>query len=344
MRLPEIFKNPRVAAITGAILGLALGLLVGWVLWPVEYTDAVPEILSQRHQEEYLRMAIDSYGVNPDPDLAYQRWLNLGEQAMPLYAAVSGNPGWQDPGAILGFKAAVDARLNTPSVVTMPVTNPLTPSLNKYLLIGLGALLALGVIGGAVYFFFLKPILFGRKPSTGEVSAARQAQEINRSVEKTDFTGQGLEKPFTQTMTTYVLGDDLYDEAFSIDSPSGEYLGQYGVGISDFIGVGESQKVTAFEVWLFEKGGGKGEFDKSANKTSTKVLMSDYAYSDSRIRQRLETKGELVLIQPQAQILLETPRLQLLATVVDLQYGDGNLPPNSHFKQLTLELAIWPKN
>lgn len=339
MRLPEIFKNPRVAAITGVILGLALGLLFGWVLWPVEYTDAVPEILSQRYQEEYLRMAIDSYGVNPDPELAYQRWLDLGGQAMPLYAAISGNPGRQDPGAILGFKAAVDSRLTTPSVVVPPVANPLTPSLNKYLLIGLGSLLALGVIAYTAYRFVLKPIFIGKKPSTGEVSAARQAQEINRSVEKTDYAEQGLEKPITQTMTTYVLGDDLYDEAFSIDSPSGEYLGQYGVGISDFIGVGDSQKVTAFEVWLFEK----GEFDKSENKTSTKVLMSDYAFSDTRIRQRLETKGELVLIQPQAQILLETTRLQLLATVVDLQYGDGNLPNKSHFKQLTLELAIWPK-
>ena len=42
MRLPDIFKNPRMAAIAGVILGLALGLLVGWVLWPVKYTDAVP--------------------------------------------------------------------------------------------------------------------------------------------------------------------------------------------------------------------------------------------------------------------------------------------------------------
>ena len=59
MRLPEIFKNPRVAAITGVILGLILGLMIGWWLWPVDYTDAVPEILTQGYQEEYLRMSID---------------------------------------------------------------------------------------------------------------------------------------------------------------------------------------------------------------------------------------------------------------------------------------------
>ena len=88
MRLPEIFKNPRVAAITGVILGLILGLMVGWWLWPVEYTDAVPAILRQQYQEEYLRMAVDSYRINQDPDLAFQRWVNLGTTAPALLDAI----------------------------------------------------------------------------------------------------------------------------------------------------------------------------------------------------------------------------------------------------------------
>ena len=40
---------------------------------------------------------------------------------------------------------------------------------------------------------------------------------------------------------------------------------------------------------------------------------------------------------------LETATLQLLATVVDLDYGCGNLPDQSYFERITLELAIWPK-
>ena len=66
-------------------------------------------------------------------------------------------------------------------------------------------------------------------------------------------------------MTTYVLGDDLYDESFSIDTASGDFLGEYGVGVSETIGVGEPKKVTALEIWLF---------DKNDIKTATKVLMS----------------------------------------------------------------------
>jgi hypothetical protein len=176
--------------------------------------------------------------------------------------------------------------------------------------------------------------LYGKTPATGEISAARQAQEITNTVEKTDYAELGLEKPITQTMTTYVLGDDLYDESFSIDSSSGEFLGEYGVGVSEMMGVGEPKKVTAIEIWLF---------DKNDIKTATKVLMSQHAFNDQNIRGRLEAKGELVLIQPQAQVVLETATLQLLATIVDLEYGHGSMPDKSYFERITLELAIWPR-
>jgi len=131
-----------------------------------------------------------------------------------------------------------------------------------------------------------------------------------------------------------VLGDDLYDESFSIDAPGGEFLGEYGVGVSETIGVGDPKKVTALEVWLF---------DKNDINTATKVLMTEHAYNDPGIRERLERKGDLVLVGPQQQILLETQTLQLLATVVDIEYGAGPMPPNSYFERVTLELAIWPK-
>ena len=72
--------------------------------------------------------------------------------------------------------------------------------------------------------------------------------------------------------------------------------------------------------------------------------MSTHAFSDGTIRGRLEPKGELVLVEPQKQVMLETATLQLLAKVVDLQYGNGALPSNSFFERLTLELAIWQKS
>ena len=157
---------------------------------------------------------------------------------------------------------------------------------------------------------------------------------MNRSAERTDFQSEGQDQPVAQFMTTYMAGDDLYDDSFSIDSPSGEFLGECGVGISETIGVGDPKKVTAFEVWLF---------DKNDIQTITKVLMSTHAFNDPAINQRLASKGEPVLVEPGTKVLLETATLTLEARAVDLGYGSGALPPESNFDRLTLELAVWPR-
>jgi hypothetical protein len=196
--------------------------------------------------------------------------------------------------------------------------------------LGFGTIVVLGLLGyGALYLYRL----LGNRGS-GEVTPSMQAVEISRKAEKTNFEQMGLAPPITQTMTTYVLGDDLYDESFSIDTQAGEFMGEYGVGVSEAIGVGEPKKVTAMEIWLF---------DKNDIKTATKVLMSKHAFNDPSIRGRLEPKGELVVVEPQAQVLLETATLQLLVTIVDLEYGNGALPTDSYFDRITLELAIWPR-
>ncbi len=140
--------------------------------------------------------------------------------------------------------------------------------------------------------------------------------------------------PVAHFMTTYVIGDDLYDDSFSIDAPNGSFLGECGVGILDTIGVGDPKKVTAFEVWLF---------DKNDIQTVTKVLLSAHAMNDSGIKQRLASKGELVQIESGQQLLLETATLQLEARVIEMVYGQGALPSGSFFQRMTLELSVWPK-
>jgi hypothetical protein len=135
-------------------------------------------------------------------------------------------------------------------------------------------------------------------------------------------------------MASYKLGDDLFDDSFSIDSASGEFLGECGVGISETIGVGDHKKVTAFEVWLF---------DKNDIQTVTKVLMSEHAYNDPAIRQRLEAKGEPVLLEPGVETVLETQSLQLVARTTAMSYGNSEMPEDSFFEHLLLELAVWTK-
>jgi hypothetical protein len=135
-------------------------------------------------------------------------------------------------------------------------------------------------------------------------------------------------------MTTYMIGDDLYDDSFSIDTQSGEFLGECGMGISEPIGVGDPKKVTAFEVWLF---------DKDDIRTVTKVLASTFALQDESLRAKLAAKGELQQAEMGAEMILETATLVMRARVTDMEYGAGQLPPNSFFKRVTIEIGVWAK-
>ncbi len=325
-----LVKRPTVAAVLGVIGGLLLGLTIGWWLWPVQWTNATPEVLRADLQEDYLRMAIDSYRVTGDPTLAVRRWNELGDSARAVYLDIQQDPAGLDVGAITAYGQviqAVSGPIDAPAPGQQgeqPVTSMST------ILISVAGILILAVFIFGVFYLIRKVF----RPRSGAVSAAMQAAELTRQTERTDFQSMGLAPPVTQTMTTFVLGDDLYDESFSIDTQGGDFLGEYGVGVSETIGVGDPKKVTALEIWLF---------DKNDIKTATKVLMSSYAFGDMNVRARLEAKGELVMLEPQKQIILETAALQLLVTVVDLEYGVGALPPESYFERVTLEMAIWPK-
>jgi hypothetical protein len=331
LQVLEVYlKKPAIAITLGAILGLIVGLVIGWGIWPVQWTDATPEVLRADLQADYMRMAIDSFRVNGDQALAVKRWEDLGTAAPAAYSMVVQEPQGLDPVSITNYQQLITTAKGPIEEVSPQEegTQSLSTSTIVISVIGI-AVLAVAVFGA----FYLLRNVFRLKPR-GEASAAMQAADVTRHTEKTDFQSLGLAPPVTQTMTTYVVGDDLYDESFSIDTQGGDFLGEYGVGVSETIGVGDPKKVTALEVWLF---------DKNDIKTATKVLMSAHAFDDPELRSRLEAKGELVMLEPQGQIILETAALQLLVTVNDLEYGVGALPPESYFERVILELAVWPK-
>jgi hypothetical protein len=102
------------------------------------------------------------------------------------------------------------------------------------------------------------------------------------------------------------------------------------VAISESIGAGPPDKVTAFEVWLF---------DKNDVRTETKVLMSTHAFNDEALQNKLATRGDPVLAQPGEIITLETASLQVTARITEMEYGDGGMPEQSYFSRITIELA-----
>ena len=358
-KIKSFIKKPIALGLAGLLIGVIFGLVVlGWGLWPLKWVDAGPVDLQIDYQRDYLCMTIDSYIRNQDNALVQLRWQGLGEKGpdllgtlTPAVCRFSSDKEIKAFGEIVNAQALLAMVEDTkPSEVPDATSDVVTPDAaapevitqfpaeepkNGFSIVPLAILMALTlIVGGVFVFLMLKkgkfpgvnlPKIKKVQPVSGKdaVIAAQQPEVFEKK-----------EPPLSQFMTTYRQNDDLYDDSFSIDSINGEFLGECGVGIAETIGVGEPKKVTALEVWLF---------DKNDIQTVTKVLMSEHANNDPTIRQRLLSKGEPVVVEPGMKFVMETASLQLEAKVVDMVYARGPLPENSYFSRLTLEISVWAK-
>jgi hypothetical protein len=64
--------------VVGAVIGVAFGFLVGWVIWPIEFTEADPTVLEEGYQRDYTVMIAAAYELNGDLALAQRRLGTLG--------------------------------------------------------------------------------------------------------------------------------------------------------------------------------------------------------------------------------------------------------------------------
>lgn len=330
--LEKVLENPPIMGIIGLVIGIALGLVYGWVINPVDWVDADISHLREDLKIEYMLMAVDSYALKYDADLAKTRWEQLGEEAPQILEKLEEEPKGTLVSDIDAFSIVVGGASTAGEAASEG--EPAAEVTEEPAANGVGNLFKWGLLittllAGALVWRYLSA---KRSPKTR--TAASKAQDFTESLETTDYSGSGEGQPMHQFTTTYILGDNLFDDSFSIESAAGEFLGECGIGISESIGVGEPKRVTAFEVWLF---------DQNDITTITKVLMSSHAYHDEAMLLELEKKGEPILADHKTEFTLETNHLRIIARVMDMVYGKGPLPEESFFERMALELSIWRK-
>ena len=66
--------------LVGAAVGIGLGFLIGWGLWPVQYYDTDPVDLKQEHKEEYVVLVSAAYALNGDLEQAKDRLAKLEDE------------------------------------------------------------------------------------------------------------------------------------------------------------------------------------------------------------------------------------------------------------------------
>jgi hypothetical protein len=62
-------------------IGILLGVTYGWVINPVQYTDAPPNILREDYRTDYVLMAAEIYHSEQDAESAARRLAMLGSES-----------------------------------------------------------------------------------------------------------------------------------------------------------------------------------------------------------------------------------------------------------------------
>jgi hypothetical protein len=62
-------------------IGIALGVTYGWVIDPVQYTDAPPNILREDYRTDYVLMTAEIYQSEQDAESAARRLAILGSES-----------------------------------------------------------------------------------------------------------------------------------------------------------------------------------------------------------------------------------------------------------------------
>lgn len=315
----------------GLVIGLVVGILIGWLgigwgLWPVEYTDSNPVSLYAGARADYVQMVADSYSQTGNQEQATDRmqgWPGNAEYACQLANEAT------DPVKAAQLQAltqVLSPGVDCTAVEAAPAeTEEEGSDLVSNIAMLCGFALLAGLLVGGGYFLIRR---------RGE-RAAMTPDALSPADAVTMVSAAGGQAiPLAQFPTEFNIGHDTYDDSFSIETATGDFMGECGMGISETIGVGDPKKVTAFEVWLF---------DKNDIRTITKVVMSEHAYYDDALRAKLAPKGEAALAKPGETIVLETASLIINAQIVEMEYGTGALPPQSFFNRLVVELAAWAK-
>jgi hypothetical protein len=398
------------------IVGLVIGLVVlGWTIWPVQWTNATPADLHQAWQRTYVTMAADSLALTGDATAARERLTAMtgpkhdqvqvtqdirdiasarskaGDTAgaarlLALATAITGAPsvgptsagptqaaptaGPTKAGTVAptvaptksGAGAAAQATTAPKSGSALKGTTPLSSFLR---ICGLVILVLVVIAGLLLLLYFLQartsesnvdaaltpvdatvkpqtttppmaivppPAVVTTPPPLTVVPPVTTAPAAPAAVVSTPppLPGPATLGPF---VATYNLGDVDFDMSFGIESPNGDFLGECGLGTADTTGSGDVQRVTAFEVWLF---------DKTDIRTVSVVLASAHAFEDAALHTKLAARGDVVLAKPGEAFTVKTTSLQLQGRILDMAYGGE--PTESYFTTFSVELTPIPQS
>lgn len=345
--------NGRLIAIIGAfVIGLLIGwFILGWLVFPVTYSDALLADVRAEDKQLYLEAVAQAYQADPNQAVTLQRLKALGTQkevedlAAQVAQRAMDNGNVTTANQIYAMASGLGISVPAPGGAASAPTQP-SPAATEQPAGGEGgglwrALLGLLILGGgvALAIWLLRR---SRRAPEGELAPAEQEPASEpmayqpppaepAPAARGPVSAAAAPGPLLREYTaTFVPGDASYDETFSIEAPGGGYLGECGMTFSEMIN-GDPARITAMEVWLF---------DKSDIRTVTKVLMSDYAFGNPALREKLASRGDAILARPGEMFVLDAQTLRLEGQIKELEYAEGDAPPRAAFRRLAVAMKV----
>ena len=363
-------KSLILGAVVGFLLGCVIGAgLVGLYIRqnpPVYAGGAYPNELTPNYQDQYLAMVIDSYIVNRQPELAQERlktfdaatqiralgrWSAVyvasgrateAQAVNELAVALKNRENWS-PETISAVASELATEYQNDSAKAQAITSfasalgqvpvsagqaqpaPPPPAEAAPATEGGGGfswVTTLLCCLGLILFALGAYILYRRFGTRGKAAAKPE----------TVWEGGGT-APLKQWSRTYTLGQDSFDEFFTIETPDGAFLGESGIGILDAIPNTSPKQVISFDVGLF---------DKTDITTLSRVVMSEKAYYDNTLRSKIDAnpQAEAILAEPGKEFTLETSAMRVEAKIDEMAYGGGG---NEYFEKLKINLDVFVK-
>lgn len=299
------------------LLGLAFGLLIGWVIAPVSWTPNADDV----------QAIADSYSLNSDLNLARTRLRGLStEDQVRIFKKLISDSNARNRPIEAEHATALIQALRLPMDSAPTNSSPIF-SLAPFAIVGAIVFIGLVVIAGGIFARGVLPQLRAA-PTTDAAEIVEESVQIEtRHAPTPAAAGLG------RNIVTYNAGVDNFDTSFPLETSRHGFLGECGIGVSETMDNGLPDKVTAFDLWLF---------DKTDVRTVTQIVMSEYAFNDPGMRAKLQAKGAAVLAAKGRVLTLETQSLRIDARIQDMAYAtDSSLPQHSYFQKLVVEIASY---
>jgi hypothetical protein len=331
--------------------GLLFGYLYAYQLNPTEYYDANPNALSPQQRDQYVILVAGARQANLyDDENTIQLLSRVEDPAETVQGLIERTEGSIQNALQSVVPLAQQAAPGTPA----PDSGGTLGTILGIVLITIFFIILFVIlanifatiwgllIGGYVERFLnsLKPETEADRKAHAAIVEIRRRKELEEQM-KTEAAASPASEygaPVMQRISTYTKGRP-YDDSFAIEDTDDMFLGECGATIAKTIG--DTQELTAIEIWLFDK--------EDFIRTLTKIFATEHAYNDPAIRAELDTKVEnpetdIILLKEGAEIFLDTDQILVKAKVVDTTPGTvESLPPNSHFEALTLQMSGFDK-